>query len=781
MESPKGKEDVLSQDKTAIFLNSNSDANTTPCDVTIARNSQEDYRQATKQRNILSKEVKDYLQFLIASVYWKKFTLEQANECFSLWAKKFPQENFYQFLLSKKIFSPQDLGTIRESQNKVPEGAFEISTVNGFPCILGIQGMKFGKYILEQEVGRGGMGVVYSGYDPATKQKVAVKRLAYEAKSQESIVQRFLREANTLQKLSHPNIVPLYELGWAGGNPYYVMAFIQGKGLDQLELPLSYRKACKILTPVAEALHYAHQHAVIHRDIKPSNIILDNEDHPWLTDFGLAKDMSVDQNLTAPGAILGTPFYMAPEQLEHANQLDFRCDIYSLGAVLYQLLSGHFPFSEQTIALLFQKILKEEPLPLSEYQLKLPSSVVSICEKAMAKKPEDRYKTASLMAKDLRNAVRNPKTSQYRTKTKRYPLAKFKKPSIFIGLGLFFVFFCIFLLTYGPEEISSQSKKLLTFSREKEQEKEQEKEKEKKEEAIKTEQNLLQQDILPSSKRVRLYIRNKEFSKALSMINYLISQDNKDFSLYSMRAEVYMNILETSAALQDIEKAISLNPKKAHLYRIQAEILRNMKRYQDSLQSYNKAISMESSPAFYLGRGALYSNHLGEHQKAIQDFEKCLALEPKLEVAYYNMGVAHSKNKNYPKSIESYSNAIQINRNYFEAYMGRGTVYCDTLKEYEKALEDFNWAISLDPKCYESYCNRAVALAHLHNYTEALETCNFAIGLQPELSKAYYLRGRNHYQLKNHEKALDDFEKALEKNSPYTEEIQDLIKKIKGK
>lgn len=771
MEYRKG--DVSSSDKTVAFVSPVADSNTTVSydSTKIAISYEKNDRQATKE-HVASKDIKAYLQFLLAAVYWKKFTLEQANECMAIWMKKFSQENFFQFLLSKKVFSPESLGALREKQSEVPEGIFEVFIKDGIPCIQGIQGKKFGKYILEHELGRGGMGIVYKGYDPSSQKIVAIKRLTYEAKSQDAMVQRFLREASTLQKLSHPNIVPVYEIGWEEEKPYYVMGFIKGKGLDQFSLPLSYRKACKILIPVAEALHYAHQNSIIHRDIKPSNIIIDDEERPWLTDFGLAKDMSANQNLTEPGSILGTPFYMSPEQVACASNVDFRCDIYSLGAVLYQLLSGNLPFAEKTLGLLFHQIINEEPVLLTEYQLKLPSSMVSICQKAMAKKPEDRYRSASLMAKDLRNAMRNTKTSQYREKSKIYK--KIGKPSLFIGVFLFLTLFCIFLFQYGPGDlyVTVKKKGLSALEVINQESKTQNTETE-----LEKEEKLSSKDL----KRVKSYIKNKEFGKALSFINRLLSQDTKNADCYSLRAEVYLYMSEPSIGLQDIEKAIFLEPRVHDYYRIKAEILRNMKRYQEALAAYSNAISLEECPFSYLGRGALYSNHLGEHQKAIQDFEKVLHIEPGKPVAYYNMGVAYSRLKNYPKSVESYGNAIQNNRNYFEAYLARGIIYCDVLKEYEKALEDFNWAISLDPKCYDAYCNRAITLAHMQNYTEAVETCKFAIGLNADLSKAYYLRACNNYRLKNEEAALADFEKALEKNSPYQDEIQGWIKKIKEK
>src|SRR5437016_2444888 len=206
----------------------------------------------------------------------------------------------------------------------------------------------FGDYELLQEIGRGGQGVVYRAHQKSLNRTVALKVIASGPWTTETHLKRFRREAEAAASLDHPGIVPIYEVGEREGCCYFSMKFVEGGQLDEVvrRAPISIRQAAELIAKVARTVHSAHQHGILHRDIKPGNILLDAKGEPVLTDFGLARLVEAESTITRTRDVLGTPSYMAPEQAtgEH-TKLTSATDVYGLGAVLYQLLTGHPPFA----------------------------------------------------------------------------------------------------------------------------------------------------------------------------------------------------------------------------------------------------------------------------------------------------------------------------------------------------------------------------------------------------------------------------------------------------
>jgi len=205
----------------------------------------------------------------------------------------------------------------------------------------------FGDYELRQELGRGGMGVVYRAWQSSLSREVAVKMILRGQLATKLDRERFEAEAQAAAKLDHPGIVPVYEVGEINGRAYFSMKFVRGTTLGQRLVvgPLPPRDAAKILAAVARAIHFAHMRGVLHRDLKPSNILLDENGEPHVTDFGLAKQLTDGQSMTKSGMMIGTPAYMAPEQAAGVRgQVGPRSDVYSLGVILYHMLTGRPPF-----------------------------------------------------------------------------------------------------------------------------------------------------------------------------------------------------------------------------------------------------------------------------------------------------------------------------------------------------------------------------------------------------------------------------------------------------
>ncbi|HVU86530.1 MAG TPA: bifunctional serine/threonine-protein kinase/formylglycine-generating enzyme family protein [Pirellulales bacterium] len=262
---------------------------------------------------------------------------------------------------------------------------------------------RLGQFVLLERLGAGAVGEVWKARDAALQRDVAIK-IPLDRNLSEYDLNRFLREARTAGQLNDPGIVAVYETGRHGDIVYIVSAFIPGQ---DLRLRLRHwtptpREAADICRRIAESLQHAHDNGIVHRDLKPSNIIVDNAARPHITDFGLAKWREDTLAMTVEGDVMGTPAYMSPEQARgHAANADHRTDIYSLGMILYEMLTGRCAFSGKPEAITY-KVLNEEPISPDLMRRGLPRDLVTVCLKALAKSPEGRYRSAQEMAVDLR-------------------------------------------------------------------------------------------------------------------------------------------------------------------------------------------------------------------------------------------------------------------------------------------------------------------------------------------------------------------------------------------
>ncbi|MBI4566308.1 MAG: protein kinase [Planctomycetes bacterium] len=288
----------------------------------------------------------------------------------------------------------------------------------------------FGKYLLIEEIGRGGAGIVYRAWQKDLNRAVALKMLPHESDTAAGIrtpygdaedLKRFYNETRAVAELSHPNIVPILDFGTVENHYYYTMELIKGVTLERLlregrkcallypfmnetfperGLPPSF--AAALLRDVCRAIHFAHERGIFHRDLKPSNILIDGEGRPHVMDFGLAKLRHLGDSAYVMGVVMGTPYYMPPEQAEgDMERVDNASDVYSLGAVLYEMISGRSPYIEQPTDKVLERVRSQPPAPIEALAPRAPEPLCKIIRRAMQHRKEDRYPSAAAMADDL--------------------------------------------------------------------------------------------------------------------------------------------------------------------------------------------------------------------------------------------------------------------------------------------------------------------------------------------------------------------------------------------
>jgi serine/threonine protein kinase len=276
------------------------------------------------------------------------------------------------------------------------------------------EGEQVGTYQLVEKLGQGGMATVYKAYHPQLDRHVAIKAMHRNFLEDESFVARFTREAQIVASLEHPHIVSIYDFGEHDGQPYLVMKYVPGETLKERlqEKPLSLDEILHVMQAVGSALHYAHQRDILHRDIKPSNIVIDDDNTPYLTDFGLARLASAGESTMSADMLLGTPHYISPEQAKGKKNINARADIYSLGIVLYELLVGNVPFTADTpYAIIHDHIYSPLPDP-AEVNPEIPPAVEDVLYQALAKNPAERFASAQQMVDTLQQAIEDSQLSE---------------------------------------------------------------------------------------------------------------------------------------------------------------------------------------------------------------------------------------------------------------------------------------------------------------------------------------------------------------------------------
>jgi eukaryotic-like serine/threonine-protein kinase len=318
--------------------------------------------------------------------------------------------------------------------------------------------IRFGEYELLEELGRGGMGVVSRAREVARGRIVALKRLLRGPDSTSQDLERFRIEALAAARLAHPHIVPVFQVGECDGQPYFTMQYIEGTTLARklADGPMSAQDAARLLVPVSRAIHYAHDCGVLHRDLKPSNILIDREGNPYVSDFGLAKRIDIDPTLTPSGAFVGTPSYMPPEQAGISNSgrrepLGARADVYSLGAILYHMLTGRPPFQAATPIETMLLALEHDPVAPRALNPQVNPDLEMVALKCLQKPPALRYASAAALAEDLESYLRGDPVSARSTSLRALAarlMGETHHAPVLENWGLLWIFHSIALLVF---------------------------------------------------------------------------------------------------------------------------------------------------------------------------------------------------------------------------------------------------------------------------------------------------------------------------------------------
>jgi tetratricopeptide (TPR) repeat protein len=639
----------------------------------------------------------------------------------------------------------------------------------------------FGPYEIVEEIARGGMGIVFKAWQKRLKRFVALKVLKEGEGASEKQIRRFKRETEAAARLQHPNIVAVHEVGFLDGYHYFTMDLIEGDGLDRIikRGRLSFEEALSILEEIARAIHYAHAEGIVHRDLKPANLILDMDGHPKITDFGLAKPID-QKSLSRTGTVVGTPFYMPPEQVKgETERIDQRVDIYALGVILYEMITGKVPFRGETTMEVYHRILHHDLLSPRKLNKKIPPEVETICLKAMEKDPEGRYATAEELADDIDRFLRGEPITAKPTGALAKALRRVKRNravAAVVSLVLLAV-----LLSGGVMAWLDRIEKVRERERNTLAERQ----------SLSSEVQKLQFDAKSAIYSGMASIRDERYRQAIAKIEkglkhlaeigrlpkkmkYIRDEAHKLIAgldlrpiyrdAYLHRGNAYRLLGDPASldrSLGDYRKAAEYDPDHGEVFREMAELFRLRRQFEKAVEAMSRAIELQpASSGAFLYRGELY-DLWQKPAEAIKDYsvvvhkEKDVAEATEMLDAEERTGAAARSDPRWHKQRRRL-------RNYMTALLKRGNAYM-AMNLPEKALADFETVLDIDGSHYMAYLYRGRLHQRMGNPKEALEDFNEAISVDAARPDGYLYRGLFYCSERKYERALENFEMAAEK------------------
>ncbi len=612
---------------------------------------------------------------------------------------------------------------------------------------------QFGNYLILEEIARGGMGIVYRAQDIKSKKIVALKVLLSGFSAGSTEIKRFYREAQLTAELSHPNIVKVLDIGEEGGYHYFCMDYIEGTTMSRLiEEKSPLRNLLTVLVKIAKALHSAHQKKIIHRDIKPSNILLNIEGEPYLTDFGLAKSLD-KSTMTQSGTVMGTPFYMSPEQVK-GQKVQFFADIYSLGVILYQCLTGHLPFQAQVLSELYRKILDEEPIPPRQSNSKITPFLEEICLKAMEKDTRYRYQNALIMAKDLERYLK-PRARDHKVSSSVswYPFVrKYRKKFLPLMLSIVCFFTLAGFLVYRHFE--KRHDPLISNK------------------ALEKEIHKIKNHIQEG----KAFMEKKEWALCLDSFSKAI-EENPCLENYYYRANASLEAGFLEQAKKDIEKIASLLTPSFSL-RYKALIARMAlleRKFYLAYQEYTKILQNHpDDPFLYLYAGeAAY--HTADYPKAKEYLTRALEEKSSLSLqALFYRGLTHKKCQEYKKAMEDL--LLVVDSEHPEVAVAQANLALLYL-ENQELQQAKRWLVLAEksqslPLVSEGW---AKYYYYQNDFSRALKEIDQCIYLLPWEPVYHHWKGKILYKLSQYDLAEKSFIRALELDPKNLQPLVELL------
>jgi serine/threonine protein kinase/Flp pilus assembly protein TadD len=634
-------------------------------------------------------------------------------------------------------------------------------------------------YKILEKIGEGGMGVVYKAEDTRLKRIVAIKFLPRQAVMHDEDKARFVREARASALLDHSNICTVYEIDEIEGQTFIVMAYLEGILLkDKIKKEkLSIDDALNIGVQIADGLSEAHAKGIVHRDIKSSNIMISSKEQAKIMDFGLAKSSQLTQ-ITTSGTRMGTVAYMSPEQAK-GEEADFRSDIWSLGVVLYEMLSGKLPFPGENIHAVMYAILNEEPIPVQNLRTDIPPELAWIIRKAMTKDLNSRYQGMKEMLSDLR-ALKKDTGSLLTETLPTYIRQKRKTPKLFriiaVAAALLIIVGISFILLSRISPPSQKSIAVLPF-KDLSQEKDQEFFCDGMTEAIIGNLSKIEGFRVISRTSVMRYKNTekniKEIGKELSVSAILEGSVQREDHLLRLTAqlinveddshiwsEIYNRRLQSVFEVQDelsksIAKAleIKLTPQNIE------EFAKNRTTSVEAYEYYLKGI-------FYVNSKYINSGNDPDFEAGVEFFNKAIALDSKYALAYYGLAWAYEAKYVFTRDekfrnlvIENCKKAFQFKPDLPEANAAIGWVYFER-RDYDNAYKSFKKALASKTSNSEIYHMSAVFLEGLGLHEQAIKMNNRAIELDPIYLYTYINRAWDYIVTGDLKSAQKDYEMA---------------------